>query len=185
MTSTIYRDGSKAIKFYEKISMSDVEREVALQEFARKAGLPVPEVYGIRELENGAIAIDMQYIAGQPLMHKSMNKDERAEALLKMIRLQRKIHEVDASQLASDTNQLNHLCHGDIHPLNILWDGEKHWIIDWVDAHAGDPLADALRTYNIFQEHIKRMAGMYLRFYCKEAGVSQDEILNSTIKLSI
>lgn len=32
------------------------------------------------------------------------------------------------------------LCHGDFHPLNVLYDGHKHSMIDWVDAIAGNPL---------------------------------------------
>jgi thiamine kinase-like enzyme len=35
------------------------------------------------------------------------------------------------------------LCHGDIHPYNIMYNGDKYWIIDWEDAGKGDPAADA------------------------------------------
>ncbi|MCL2421970.1 MAG: phosphotransferase [Defluviitaleaceae bacterium] len=81
------------------------------------------------------------------------------------------------SQLQSlDTSQMQ-LCHGDLHPLNILYDGEKHWIIDWVDATAGNPLADACRTYLIFKQYITRLAGIYLRLFCKEAGVKKEDVL--------
>ena len=29
-----------------------------------------------------------------------------------------------------DGSDAANLCHGDFHPLNILYDGSKHWIID-------------------------------------------------------
>jgi aminoglycoside phosphotransferase (APT) family kinase protein len=38
------------------------------------------------------------------------------------------------------------VCHGDLHPDNILCGGEKLVVIDWMNACAGDPAADAART---------------------------------------
>lgn len=38
------------------------------------------------------------------------------------------------------------LCHGDFHPENILVDGQRETIIDWVDASTSSPLADVART---------------------------------------
>ena len=69
------------------------------------------------------------------------------------------------------------LCHGDFHPLNILFDGSKYWIIDWVDTTAGSPLADACRTYLIFKQYMSRSAGVYLKAFCKEAKAKQDDVL--------
>jgi len=74
-------------------------------------------------------------------------------------------------------NNSNHLCHGDFHPLNILDDGSKHWIIDWVDATAGNPLADACRTYLIFKQFMSRSAGIYLKAFCKATNSKQEDVL--------
>jgi aminoglycoside phosphotransferase (APT) family kinase protein len=38
------------------------------------------------------------------------------------------------------------VCHGDFHPGNILIDGRKAVIIDWMNATRGNPLADVART---------------------------------------
>ena len=81
------------------------------------------------------------------------------------------------SLIARLDNDSDNLCHGDFHPLNILYDGSKHWIIDWVDASAGNPLADACRTYLIFKQHMSRSAGIYLRTFCKETNSKQDDVL--------
>jgi aminoglycoside phosphotransferase (APT) family kinase protein len=46
-------------------------------------------------------------------------------------------------------NRLPHgeaLCHGDLHPLNVILAGDGPVVIDWVDASAGNPLADVART---------------------------------------
>ena len=69
------------------------------------------------------------------------------------------------------------LCHGDFHPLNVIYDREKYWVIDWVDVTAGNPLADACRTYVIFKQYISRLSGIYLRYFCEEAGVTKEDVL--------
>jgi len=69
------------------------------------------------------------------------------------------------------------LCHGDFHPLNIIDDGNRLWILDWVDATAGDPLADICQTYLIFKRNISRLADVYLRSVCRAAKVRQEDAL--------
>ena len=61
--------------------------------------------------------------------------------------------------------------------MNILYDEKKHWIIDWVDAVAGNPFADACRTYLIFKQYMQRSSGIYLQSFCKEAGTKPDDVL--------
>ena len=68
-------------------------------------------------------------------------------------------------------------CHGDFHPFNVLFDGERHWIIDWVNAAAGDPLADACHTYLVIKEFFGRSAGVYLRLFCRETGARPGDVL--------
>ena len=205
-TTNIYRDGGTAIKLYANASYDEVCSEAERQRFAHGAGLPVPGVYGVRRLDGNAVALDMAYINGQPLMRPGMDKDERRNALHTLVKLQCIVHRVDATHLRKQSDvltwKINHsqfmddplkkalvallnrldknavsLCHGDFHPLNILYDGQKHWIIDWVDATAGNPLADACRTYLIFKQHMARSAGIYLRAFCETAGAKQEDVL--------
>ena len=205
-TTTIYRDGSKAVKLYVNAPPDEAENEADRQRFALSAGLPVPAVIGVRQVNDNAIALDMQYINGKPLMQPQMGKNERCNAIDILVKLQCTVHKVTASgqpkqieKLAQKIKQTQHiseskkskilttlerldtnsdnLCHGDFHPLNILYDGSSHWIIDWVDATVGNPLADACRTYLIFKQFITRQAGIYLRSFCKEANVKSDDVL--------
>lgn len=205
-TTTIYRDGGTAIKLYVNASPDEADNEAERQRFAYKAGLPVPIVYGVRKLDDNAVALDMEYIDGQTLMQPGMNKDERKNAIQALVMLQCEVHKVHASGLPKLTDRLtwkikttqylvepqknnllsliarlnndsDNLCHGDFHPLNILYDGSKHWIIDWVDASAGNPLADASRTYLIFKQYMSRSAGIYLRTFCKQTNSKQDDVL--------
>jgi len=205
-TSKIYRDGKIAIKLYENILYEDVVREASKQKFAYNAGLPVPAILDIQQLEGKSVALHMEYIKAQPLMHVGMDKDDRRAAIETLVKLQCDIHKIPAIGLPKQNETLhrrltqseylaetekeqlitllkklttdeNNLCHGDFHPLNILYDGSKHWIIDWVDATAGNCLADTCRSYLIFKQYIARMAGIYLRAFCKEAKVKQEDVL--------
>jgi len=205
-TTIIYRDGNTAIKLYENAPFDEADSEADRQRFAYSAGLPVPAVYGVRRFENNAVALDMEYIDGKPIMQPGMDRDKRNNAIRTLIKLQHEVHKVHASGLPKMHDRLNwkinteqhldehqknkllsllssldsnsdFLCHGDFHPLNILFDGSKHWIIDWMDATAGNPLADACRTYLIFKQYMSRSAGIYLKAFCKETNSKQDDVL--------
>jgi len=205
-TTKIYRDGDVAIKLYENTSFNEPNNEMKCQRFAYNAGLPVPAVFGVRTYNDKAVALCMEYIDGQPILQQGMNKDDRNEAILTLVKLQCDVHKVEAfgqpnqllriAQKIKSTgyiddsmknrlllllshldNNSNSLCHGDMHPLNVLFDGNKYWIIDWVDATSGSPLADACRSYLIFKQYISRCAGIYLRMFCKESGAKQDDVL--------
>ena len=194
-TTKIYRDGTTAIKLYENAPLNEAENEAERQRFALNAGLPVPAVFGVRRLENGNVALDMEYINGKPFF-----------CIDTLVEWQCRVHQVNASGLPRQTQRLSdrikhtpllndenknclltllskldtggeNLCHGDFHPLNILYDGEKHWIIDWVDATAGNPFADVCRTYLIFKQHMTDSAGIYLKAFCDKANAKQADIL--------
>ena len=205
-TTKIYRDGTTAIKLYMDASYGEVQGEAERQQFAYDNGLPVPAVYGVRRLDARSVALDMEYVDGRPLMQPGMGKDDRNSAVQTLVRLQCGVHRLHAGGLPFFAERLSlkisslqeldepikhslllllarldrgftSLCHGDFHPLNVLFDGRKHWIVDWVDAAAGDPLADACRTYIIFKQHLSRLAGMYLRVFCSETCARQEDIL--------
>ena len=205
-TATIYRDGEKAIKLYVNAPPQEAENEAKWQSFAANAGLPVPPVLGVRRLDDSMTALDMKYIVGNPMLHDKMDKDERRNAIGVLVELQCAVHAINANGLPKLADKLawkithsdfigqptkdnllallnrlddgsHHLCHGDFHPLNILYDGNQHWIIDWVDATSGTPLADACRTYLIFKQFMTRSAGIYLSLFCKKAGVKQEDVL--------
>ena len=101
-----------------------------------------------------------------------------------------------------DSNKTN-LCHGDIHPYNIIYNGDKYWIIDWEDAGKGDPAADACMQYfysmrwgaksnnRSYEQYIQLFCQngedyiqqfclggeRYLQLFCEESGIPQEDIL--------
>ncbi len=205
-TARVYKIDDHAFKQYEKISYDEIIREANYQTMAWEAGLPVPQVFGVVNLEEGSMAIEMEYVEGQPLIRRGMDRDQRMQALEQLVKLQYKVHQIEARDLPmqakvleqkikvaalDDTiktsiiqkltglvHQKQRLCHGDFHPFNVLQSEQSFWIIDWVDATCGDPLADACRTYLILKQYLTRMAEIYLRLYCKQAQVTQEEVLH-------
>jgi hypothetical protein len=58
----IYKDGSKAIKIFKNnIQKREIEYELKLQKMAFEYGLPVPEIFGIIEID-GKFGIEKEYI---------------------------------------------------------------------------------------------------------------------------
>ena len=139
----------------------------------------------------------MEYIPGKTMLHDNMNKDERRDAIAALVRLQCSVHAINADGLPKLADRLarkitcsefiaqsvkddllsllnrlkdgsNNLCHGGFHPLNVLYDRNKYWIIDWVDATAGSLLADACRTYLIFAATPHKAGASLLRAFLRE-----------------
>ena len=205
-TATVFRDMDRAIKRYVNQPFVEVQNEAMRQQYAYNQGLPVPAVLDVRKLDENRSELVMEYVDGRPLIGSKSDKDERRQAICELVKLQCCVHRVQATGLPkqqdvlfekiqrvndldkpdkdkvferllkSDNNE-NNLCHGDFHPQNILCDGKKHWIIDWVDATAGNPVADACRTYLIFKQYMSRSSGLYLSMFCKTANVKKEDVL--------
>jgi len=73
------------------------------------------------------------------------------------------------------------LCHGDIHPYNIMFNDGRFWIIDWEDAAKGDPAADACMAYFYSMRWAakgnNRSDEQYLRMFCGESGIPREDVL--------
>ena len=91
----------------------------------------------------------------------------------------------------------NKICHGDFHPLNLLYDNNKIYIIDWVGALRGNPFADVAGSYIIIKIMgleteknlsffrgmvssilISKFAKTYLKEYVKISSCSIRDIMN-------
>ena len=67
------------------------------------------------------------------------------------------------------------LCHGDLHPQNVVWsDSRGPVVIDWDSPTYGNPLADVARTYLILSAghrhvpaRVRPMIGLVSRFICR------------------
>jgi len=175
-TAEIYawKEGQVLKLFYQGISRGTVEAEADRTRIVHAAGLPVPAVGEIVELE-GRYGLEYERIDGISMLQAL------AERLWKLVMfarqlagLQAEMHKIRVTELPSQHKHLaarirrasilpenlrqatlealdqlpqdDKLCHGDFHPGNILLAGRGPVIIDWLDASKGHPLMDVARS---------------------------------------
>ena len=205
-TANIYLYENQIIKIF-KDHLPDTESnyETQKQMVAYESGLRVPKILDVKKV-NEKQAILMEYVEGKTLGELVAENMEQVESFLKTsveiqmeihsvlaeslepmrIKLQRQIEAVQGFDEKVKTSLLkklesmpmeNKLCHGDFHLYNLIKSGEEVFIIDWVDASAGDPRADVCRTYILYSQVSLDIAELYLKLYCEKSGWSRKEIL--------
>lgn len=80
-------------------------------------------------------------------------------------------------RLAALDSGAERLCHGDFHPGNFLGPPEAPLIIDWVDASAGTPQADACRSYLLLSTVSADLATSYLDAYAGPSAAGREAVL--------
>ncbi len=202
---TVYRDGEYCVKvFNENYSKSDVLREALHQAYAEEAGLSVPKIYELTEIE-GKWAIVSAYIKGKTLL-QHMQEEEKNDGYLDSFvnlhieiqsqksscftKLADKIHrEIARSDFDDKTRSLlfyalenlpedTRICHGDFEPANILVaeDGTPY-ILDWSEMALGHPLADVANTCLVLRLRGEDdMAKEYLARVCHKTGTTLQEV---------
>jgi len=161
-----------ALRVFRAEQIEVLRRELAVMRCARAARLPVPRVHAVGTYE-ARPALLTEWSTGRPLLEVLQAQPWRVMQLGHAFgRWQHRMHTVQApSGLRSDWLDwprpcsadvaerlralplLQHrLLHLDYHPLNVLVSGARLTaIIDWTNAHAGDPRADVARTLTILR----------------------------------
>jgi aminoglycoside phosphotransferase (APT) family kinase protein len=140
----------------------------------RDAGAPAPRFYGI-EMIGGRAASIYERVHGRSMWEHMLEHPAQVPAHTRSLaelqanlftlvppvalprqldRLRCKIREassrVDPALVAAlellPPTAPSRLCHGDLHPGNVIMAGDGPVIIDWFDAARGDPIADIART---------------------------------------
>jgi uncharacterized protein (TIGR02172 family) len=171
---------------------------------AARRGLPVPCAGPVLR-RSGRLGLVIEAVQGPTLAaHVRQHPGVLSWAARSMATLQRKIHAstgqrlpslkqrlmqhlVDGVDLPASTRQWllstlsglpdeGRLCHGDLHPGNVLVDGPGLVAIDWLDAAAGHPVLDVARSYVLLSaqspgptSQAARFARIYLRAYFAKA----------------
>ena len=174
---TIYRDGMKVIKCFDKnYTKAQVLNEALNQARVEETNLLVPKLISTSTNHEGKWLIEYEYIEGNTLESlMSKNNDSFLEYLDKFITLQMKVHNTEVLMLNKLKDKLNFkieqtdllatvryelrqklesmpkhnkLCHGDFNPSNIIVnDLGEFYIIDWAHAATGNASADVAFTY--------------------------------------
>lgn len=149
--------------------------EARYAEAVRAAGAPAPRLLGIEQIA-GRTASVWERVEGTSMWEQVAERPERGAELGRLLadvqhalfvlvppvtlprqrdRLVSKIRRAAATVDASLARALESLppdagtpclCHGDLHPSNVLLGRDGPVIVDWFDASRGDPIADIARS---------------------------------------
>jgi aminoglycoside phosphotransferase (APT) family kinase protein len=162
-----------ALRVFRADQRRVLDRELIALRAAAAAGLPVPQVYATGTFDERP-ALLQEWCAGQPLVAAMRARPAAILALGHGFgRLHARLHRVPAPPglrtswidwggpidaalrqrlVASSERRPARLLHMDWHPLNVLVeDGRPTAILDWTNAHGGDPRADVARTLSILR----------------------------------
>ena len=160
-------DGRALKLFYEGYPESGVEYELRNALWAQEAELPVPQCFGRYDMDD-RFGILYECVTGESLLGYLLRTDDVQVTVGIMVRLHKQILEKHLPQAMDirlwlqretggslDIETLpdgDTLLHGDFHPDNIQIDGDKLWVLDWMNLCRGDKLYDIARTYCLLAE---------------------------------
>ncbi len=152
-----------------------IRYEAQYAEAARAAGAPAPRLLGVEQL-GGRPASVWERAEGRSMWQLVVDRPDQSAALGRLLadvqhallvlvppvtlprqhdRLVSKIRRAAATVDPSLARALAflppqagtlRLCHGDLHPSNVILGRDGPVIVDWFDASRGDPIADAARS---------------------------------------
>ena len=152
-----------------------IRYEAHYAEAARIAGAPAPRLLGLEQID-GRTASIWEHLDGTSMWQLVVDRPERSAELGRLLadlqnelfalvppvtlprqrdRLVSKIRRTAATVDASFARALAmmppetgrpRLCHGDLHPSNVILGRDGPMLVDWFDAARGDPIADVARS---------------------------------------
>jgi thiamine kinase len=174
--STVRAYGRGAVVKVPEPSTADgwIRCEAAYAEAARVAGAPVPRLLGVEQIA-GRPASVWERVEGASMWQHVVDRPGRAAELGRLLadvhqalfalvppvtlprqrdRMVSKIRRSAATLDESLAVALEllpavgppRLCHGDLHPSNVIMSPRGPVIVDWFDASRGEPLADVARS---------------------------------------
>jgi aminoglycoside phosphotransferase (APT) family kinase protein len=170
-----------ALRVFRADQASALQRELNALGAAEAAAIPVPRVHAVGTYDERP-ALLLEWCAGRSLVSTLEAQPWQVFQLGRAFgRLQAAVHVVRApgglrsgwvdwpapaepalaACLRSMQPRTDRLLHLDYHPLNVLAErGRLTAVLDWTNAHAGDPRADVARTVSILRlmPRIERLA---------------------------
>jgi aminoglycoside phosphotransferase (APT) family kinase protein len=175
-----WEDGRALKLFLPDYPRAKVELEFLVTRAIHGAGLPVPKVFELVEIE-GRFGIVMERIVGTSMLEHVQGRPwQFLKAVRELAELHAQIHgcqapaplptlhermaariaqarlcEADKQRARVEMSKLpggDALCHGDFHPQNVLWTARGPVIIDWETASRGPPLGDVACTCRLIRK---------------------------------
>ena len=157
----------------------DARYEAGKAEAVHAAGLPVPAVHGVAQVD-GRFGVVYEEIVGQPLMESLQRRPWAVRETARFLAdLHLQVHTARIPTLPRVVDRLTRanerapglaeaerasllaligrlpggdaVCHGDFHPGNVYLTERGPIVLDWMDAARGNPLADVARTAVLFR----------------------------------
>lgn len=203
----VYRDGDLCYKvFAADYKKSDIFNEALNQTRVEETGLFIPKVHEVKKLDDGRLAIVMDYVEGKSLATLiAENPSKRLQYVTRLIDIQLSMHsltspelnkqrakfdrKIDLSGLDATTRyelhvrlggmpKHNKLCHGDFNPSNvIITNDDRACVIDWSHATVGNASADTARTYLLFKlAGDDKTAEDYMTLFCKKSDTARQYV---------
>jgi aminoglycoside phosphotransferase (APT) family kinase protein len=152
-----------------------IESEAEYAAAARDVGAPVPELLGMERIDGRAVSV-WERIRGTSMWERVIEQPKLSAEVGRLLadvqrdlfdlvpplvlprqrdRLATKIRTtaamvdpalVRALELMPPALAPARLCHGDLHPSNVILSANGPVLVDWFDASRGDPVADVART---------------------------------------
>jgi aminoglycoside phosphotransferase (APT) family kinase protein len=197
--------GTLVVKLYRTTAPKrSAFREAAILALVEQLGLPVPAVWGVRQIHN-RWGVTMARADG-PTLADAMNRQPNLlpAYLMGMAQLQVRVHGHPGTHLADlkaklaanirqakmlgETRQNalldglamlpqgDRLCHGDFHPMNIMGPPGRELLVDWLDASRGEPAADVCRSYVLIRSFAPELASAYVDAYARVSGEDRQGI---------
>lgn len=155
-------DDGRALKlFCEGYPETAVDYELQNALWVQEIGLPVPHCFG-RCDANGRFGILYECVTGESLLQYLMRTGDVRGTVSTMVTLHRQLLQNTLPQALDLRQWLSRelggedfrtlpdgdtLLHGDFHPDNIQIDGNRVWVLDWMNLCRGDKAYDIARTY--------------------------------------
>ena len=133
-----------------------------MMELARSSGVAVPVVHAVRE-----DALVLELVEGPTLGQRLTRRPwELSHGMRVLADIHRRLHEIPF--------QDDRLVHFDLHPDNVLLGSRGPVLIDWTNAHGGDPAGDLAMTWLILETSSGLPGRLAARLFL--AGVGRDEV---------
>lgn len=177
LTAEVYEWGhSKVLKlYYSWISNDWIEHEYKVGCIVHEAGISSPALFGNVDVD-GRKGIIFEQIYGRSIRSHVETEPWNVDYFgRRMAELHFKIHKQSAKELPSQNEKFTsaiteysgisaknqkklldylralpakpNICHGDLHPNNIIVSGNSLVAVDWSGAYTGNPFGDVARTY--------------------------------------
>ena len=191
--------------FHKSYSPYQVYREAMLQTMAAEAGINVPKIHGVMEIDD-RLAILSDFIDGNTVaelmeenpakrdMYLGILADTQLDLLSRTANDVRKLsycieQEINALTQIDEVKRYelitllasmpdhDKLCHGNFGPENVIIDGmDKVFILDWTAAARGNAGADMAKSYLKLTLTSTEAAEKYIRLLCEKTGYDRQYI---------